>query len=92
MVIIYKLSPLTFQLAKRLVKVDNIGLCNIVAGKTVVQELIQDDANPEKISAEIGSCWRTPRTTTISAKNWPMCAPRLAKAGPLPMWPGWSWR
>lgn len=54
MVIIYKLSPLTFQLAKRLVKVDNIGLCNIVAGETVVQELIQDDANPEKISAEIG--------------------------------------
>jgi len=54
MVIIYKLSPLTFQLAKRLVKVDNIGLCNIVAGETVVHELIQDDANPEKISAEIG--------------------------------------
>ena len=53
MVIIYKLSPLTYQLAKRLVKVDNIGLCNIVAGKTVVQELIQDDANSEKIAAEI---------------------------------------
>jgi len=54
MVIIYKLSPLTYQLAKRLVKVPNIGLCNIVAGETVVQELIQDDANPEKIAAEIG--------------------------------------
>lgn len=54
MVIIYKLSPLTYQLAKRLVKVDNIGLCNIVAGETVVQELIQDQANPEAIAAEIG--------------------------------------
>lgn len=54
MVIIYKLSPLTYQLAKRLVKIDNIGLCNIVAGETVVQELIQDEANPEKIAAEIG--------------------------------------
>lgn len=53
MVIIYRLSPLTFQLAKRLVKISNIGLCNIVAGKTVVQELIQDDANPERIAAEI---------------------------------------
>lgn len=53
MVIIYKLSPITYQLAKRLVKVDKIGLCNIVAGKTVVRELIQDDATPEKISAEI---------------------------------------
>lgn len=53
MVIIYKLSPLTYQLAKRLVKVDHIGLCNIVAGKTLVRELIQDDASPEKIAAEI---------------------------------------
>jgi lipid-A-disaccharide synthase len=54
MVIIYKLSPLTYQLAKRLVKVDNIGLCNIVAGETVVQELIQDQANPAAIAAEVG--------------------------------------
>ncbi|OGT97902.1 MAG: lipid-A-disaccharide synthase [Geobacteraceae bacterium GWC2_48_7] len=53
MVIIYKLSPFTYQLAKRLVKIDNIGLCNIVAGKTVVKELVQNDATPEKISAEI---------------------------------------
>jgi lipid-A-disaccharide synthase len=54
MVIIYKLSPLTYQLAKRLVKVPNIGLCNIVAGETVVKELIQDEANPDMIAAEIG--------------------------------------
>jgi lipid-A-disaccharide synthase len=53
MVIIYKLSSFTNQLAKRLVKIDNIGLCNIVAGKTVVKELVQNDATPEKISAEI---------------------------------------
>lgn len=53
MVIIYKLSPVTYQVAKRLVKVRHIGLCNIVAGKTVVRELIQDEANPEGIAAEI---------------------------------------
>jgi lipid-A-disaccharide synthase len=53
MVIIYKLSPLTYQLAKRVVKVGNIGLCNIVSGETVVRELIQDAANPEMIAAEI---------------------------------------
>jgi lipid-A-disaccharide synthase len=55
MVIIYKLSPLTFHLAKRMVKVDNIGLCNIVAGETVVKELIQNEANPGMIADEIGS-------------------------------------
>ncbi len=55
MVIIYKLSPLTYQIAKRLVKVPNIGLCNIVAGETVVKELIQDDANSEEIATEISA-------------------------------------
>ncbi|HEX9080026.1 MAG TPA: lipid-A-disaccharide synthase [Desulfuromonadaceae bacterium] len=54
MVIIYRLSPLTYQVAKRLVKVDHIGLCNIVAGEAAVRELIQDEANPELIAAEIG--------------------------------------
>lgn len=53
MVIIYKLAPLTYMFAKRLVKIKHIGLCNIVAGETVVKELIQDEASPEKISAEI---------------------------------------
>ena len=55
MVIIYKLSPLTYQLAKRLVKIDNIGLCNIVAGETVVRELIQDQASPAEVAAEVGT-------------------------------------
>lgn len=69
MVIIYKLSPLTYQLAKRLIKVPNIGLCNIVAGETVVRELIQDEANAENISAEIGSILSdTAYEKSISAK------------------------
>src|SRR6185369_4000581 len=55
MVIIYRVSPLTYQVAKRLVKVEHIGLCNIVAGRTVVKELIQDDANPANIAAEIST-------------------------------------
>lgn len=54
LVIIYKLSPLTYQLAIRLVKVEHIGLCNIVAGETVGRELIQDDASPQQIAQEIG--------------------------------------
>lgn len=53
MVIIYKLSPLTYMLAKRLVKIEHIGLCNIIAGETVVRELIQHEANPALISEEI---------------------------------------
>ena len=53
MVIIYRLAPLTYQVAKRVVKIEHIGLCNIVAGKSLVHELIQEQANPETIAAEI---------------------------------------
>jgi lipid-A-disaccharide synthase len=54
MVIIYRVSPLTYVVGKRLIKVDHIGICNIVAGERVVRELLQDDAEPGWIAAEIG--------------------------------------
>lgn len=53
MVIIYRVSPLTYEIGKRLVRVDHAGLCNIVAGERVVKELIQEDAEPERIAEEI---------------------------------------
>lgn len=53
MVIIYKVSPLTYMIGRHLIRVDHIGICNIVAGERVVKELIQQDAVPEKIAAEI---------------------------------------
>jgi lipid-A-disaccharide synthase len=53
MVIVYKTSPLTFAIGKRLVKVDHVGICNIVAGERIVPELLQDDAEPLKIAVEL---------------------------------------
>lgn len=53
MVIIYKMLPLNYFLAKLVVKIPHIGLCNIIAGRKIVQELIQNAATPEAIAAEI---------------------------------------
>lgn len=53
MVIIYKVSPITYILGKILVKIKNIGIVNIVAGREIVPELIQSDARPEEISGVI---------------------------------------
>ena len=52
-VIVYRLSPITYYLARLLVDVPFIGLCNIVAGEQVAKELIQDQASPEAIAEEI---------------------------------------
>lgn len=48
-VVVYKTSYLTYLIGKNLVNLKNIGLVNIVAGETIVPELIQDDVNPSKI-------------------------------------------
>jgi|AMWB02.1.fsa_nt_gi lipid-A-disaccharide synthase len=53
MVIVYRVSPLTYMVGKRLIRVDAIGICNIVAGEKVVKELIQHDATPENIVTEV---------------------------------------
>lgn len=51
MAILYKLSPLSYAIGRRLVRVDHIGLANIVAGQRVVPEFIQDEASPEALAA-----------------------------------------
>jgi len=53
MVIIYKLSPVTYWLGKMLIDVPFIGMPNLIAGMEAVPELIQNDASPERISSLI---------------------------------------
>jgi lipid-A-disaccharide synthase len=53
MVIIYKLSPLSYYILRRLVKLTHVGLVNIVPEKEIIKEFIQSDAHPEKISTEV---------------------------------------
>jgi lipid-A-disaccharide synthase len=55
MVVIYRLSALTYRLGRRLVKVDNFAMVNLIAGRRVVPELIQDDCRPSNVSAEVVS-------------------------------------
>lgn len=52
-VVMYRLSRATFVLAKRLVRLPYFSLVNIVAGKEVVPELIQDEVNGERIAEEV---------------------------------------
>ena len=55
MVIIYKTSWLTYAIAKSVIKIPYIGLVNIVAGKKIVEELIQNDANAANIANALES-------------------------------------
>jgi lipid-A-disaccharide synthase len=53
-VTVYRTHPITFALARRLVRVDHIALANLVAAERVVPEVLQNDATPERLATELG--------------------------------------
>lgn len=52
MVVVYRISPLTYQIGKRLVTIPYIGLVNILAGTELVPEIIQERATGHNIAQE----------------------------------------
>jgi lipid-A-disaccharide synthase len=52
MVVVYRLSPMTYRLGKPFVHVDTYAMANLVAGHRVVPELIQDAFTPEAVATE----------------------------------------
>lgn len=52
MVVLYKMSYVTYRIAKALIRVRHIAMANILAGETVVPELIQRDATAERLAEE----------------------------------------
>ncbi len=55
MVIMYRISPLSYFIGRHFIDVDYIGLVNIVAEKRIVPELIQDEVTPGKIAEAVTS-------------------------------------
>lgn len=53
MIIVYKMSPVSYWLGRIMIEVNHVGLVNLIAGKEIVPELLQDDVNPENIAAKV---------------------------------------
>jgi lipid-A-disaccharide synthase len=51
MIVVYRVSPLTYRLGRPFVRVDTFAMANLVAGRRVVPELMQDDFTPEAVVA-----------------------------------------
>ena len=52
MVVVYRMAPLSYQLARRVVRLDTIGMVNLIAGEKIVPELVQDAFTPEAVARE----------------------------------------
>lgn len=51
--LVYKVNPLTYVAAKVVVRIKHIGIVNVLAGETVVKEMVQGRFKPEKLAAEV---------------------------------------
>ena len=52
MIMVYRLASWTYAFARLMVRLPDVSLVNLVLGRRAVPELIQGDANPERIAAE----------------------------------------
>jgi len=84
MVVIYRANPLTMWAARRLVRVEHICLVNLVLGRGVVPELLQEACLPDAICTALGALLRggAPRDAQIGALR--EAAALVAPAGPSP--------
>ena len=70
MVISYKISPLTYFYVKRKVKVPHVGLPNILLDKAAVPDLLQHDAEPEKLAAAVAYWYDHPEAAAALKQDF----------------------
>ena len=80
-VIVYSLSPWSYILGKKLVKVPYIGLVNWVAGRKIIPEFIQHQARPELIAQKILSLLANPEKLRQIKKELKLVRASLGKSG-----------
>jgi len=81
MVIIYRVSPLTFQVGRLLIKVDHIGMANLLAEEGLFPELIQEDCTPERLAQEVLLLIRNPNRLARMRQGLARIAGKLGAPG-----------
>jgi len=81
MIVIYRLSWPTYCLARLLVRVQHIGMVNLVAGERVVPELVQSEVNPARLAAESKVLLDDPELRRATARKLAKLRARLGAPG-----------
>jgi lipid-A-disaccharide synthase len=57
-VVVYRVAPLTYAVGRRLIRVEHVGMANLLAGERLFPELLQDDFTPARLAQEVLSLIR----------------------------------
>lgn len=66
--ITYRVSPISYHILRRLIKIPYVGLCNIVTGKPVVLELLQNEVTVERLETELTALLTEPNSKAKAEK------------------------
>ena len=81
MVIVYRISPLSYAIGRAIVDVRHIGLVNIVAGRAVAPELIQTEVTPERIAETVEALLTDPARRSRMIDDLTQVRHRLGEGG-----------
>jgi lipid-A-disaccharide synthase len=81
MVVVYRLSPLTYRLGRPFVRVNTFAMANLVAGQEVVPELMQDDFTPEAVAHHAVAILEDPRRAAVMREGLKMVKAKLGTPG-----------
>ncbi len=81
LLVLYRLAPWTYLLARLMVKLTHFSLVNLVLGEGVVPELVQKQAEPENVAAEASRLLRDPEATREMRRRLADLRPRLGRSG-----------
>ncbi|HXG19177.1 MAG TPA: lipid-A-disaccharide synthase [Methylomirabilota bacterium] len=81
MVIVYRMAPVTYALARLIVRVPFIGMPNLIAERRVVPELVQYDVTPERIARETRQLLDDPQAYRLTQEGLREVRQRLGAGG-----------
>ncbi len=81
MVIVYRVNPVTYLLARFLSRIPHIGMPNLIAGERVVPELVQNDCRPETIARELRRFLTDPPVAEATRRALLQVRGRLGRPG-----------
>jgi lipid-A-disaccharide synthase len=81
MVIVYRMAPVTYALARLIVRVPHIGMPNLIAERRLVPELIQSEVTPERIAAEARRLLNDPQAYRVVQEGLREVRRRLGSGG-----------
>jgi lipid-A-disaccharide synthase len=83
MIVVYRVAPFTAAVARRLVRTPMFAMVNLIAGRRIVPELIQDSLTPERLAMETARLLDSPAERNVMRADLAEVRAKLGASGAI---------